>query len=114
MKHSGGILSLRGKKQSRSGLVQRDPGVLTGLGSAPRHQRPRVAQVLLASDWSILLTYSHSHWLSPPKTEIKSLGSLVELDCLAEGSPEPEVVWTKNGEIISGEENIIIIIESVS
>ena len=33
----------------------------------------------------------------------------MELDCLAEGSPEPEVVWTKNGETISGEEDIIII-----
>ena len=66
---------------------------------------------MLASDWSILVTNSSSNWLlSPPKTEIKSLGSRVELDCVAEGSPEPEVVWTKNGEVITGEENIVIIV----
>ena len=66
---------------------------------------------MLASDWSILVTNSPSDWLlSPPKTEIKSLGSRVELDCVAEGSPEPEVVWTKNGEVITGEENIVIIV----
>ena len=32
----------------------------------------------------------------------------MELDCAAEGSPEPEVVWTKNGEVIPGEQNIVI------
>ena len=66
---------------------------------------------MLAYDWSIFVTNSPSDWLlSPPKTEIKSLGSRVELDCVAEGSPEPEVVWTKNGEVITGEENIVIIV----
>ena len=46
---------------------------------------------------------SAPRWLSPPKTEIKSLGSRVELECRAGGSPEPGRVWTKNGEVITGE-----------
>ena len=37
---------------------------------------------------------------SPPKTELKSLGSRVELDCRAEGSPAPAITWTRNGEVI--------------
>jgi len=32
-----------------------------------------------------------------PKTELKSIGSRVELRCEAKGNPEPKILWTKNG-----------------
>lgn len=35
-----------------------------------------------------------------PKTELKSIGSRVELSCEAEGIPTPSISWTKNGEAI--------------
>ena len=48
-----------------------------------------------------------------PKTELKSLGSRVVLSCQAEGTPEPSIVWTKNGEIIPVESGKSLIIPSL-
>ena len=49
-------------------------------------------------------TFTHA-----PLTEVQTLGSRVELRCEAEGSPEPEIVWLKNGEEVArGEARLVI------
>jgi len=49
-----------------------------------------------------------------PKTELKSIGSRVELVCEAEGKPEPVIQWSKNGEKIETNVGNLLVIESLS
>ena len=35
-----------------------------------------------------------------PETEIVEVGSTAAFTCKAQGSPQPEIIWTKNGEVI--------------
>ena len=47
-------------------------------------------------------------FIQAPKTELKSIGSRVELVCEAEGSPTPRISWTKNGEPVSSSNSLVI------
>ena len=47
-------------------------------------------------------------FIQAPKTELKSIGSRVELVCEAEGSPTPRISWTKNGEPVSSRSSLVI------
>ena len=53
-------------------------------------------------------------FISGPKTELKSLGSRVELECKAKGTPEPIVSWTKNGVPMPEETSTTLIIPSLA
>ena len=53
-------------------------------------------------------------FVSAPKTELKSPGSRVELQCVTRGTPQPSVTWTKNGVTMPGETSSSLIIPSLS
>ena len=49
-----------------------------------------------------------------PKTELRSIGSRVELTCEAEGTPPPDITWSKNGDALPVTTGNRIIIPSLS
>ena len=52
---------------------------------------------------------SRPSFTKAPQVEIQTLGSRVELVCEAEGSPQPEIVWLKNGEeVLRGQTSLVI------
>eukprot|EP00092_Neocalanus_flemingeri_P009191 GFUD01009892.1.p1 GENE.GFUD01009892.1~~GFUD01009892.1.p1 ORF type:complete len:761 (+),score=236.03 GFUD01009892.1:117-2399(+) len=53
-------------------------------------------------------------FIKAPKTELKSIGSRVELSCEAEGTPPPSISWTKNGEPLPEAGGSTLIISSLS
>ena len=54
------------------------------------------------------------NFIKAPKTELKSIGSRVELSCKAEGTPAPSISWTKNGEPLPVAEGSSLIIPTLS
>lgn len=36
-------------------------------------------------------------WLNEPKDTALMLGNAIVIDCMAEGYPEPEIIWSKGG-----------------
>ena len=52
---------------------------------------------------------SPPHFQEAPKTELQSLGSRVELLCRATGHPQPDITWTKNGQILDIKTDTLVI-----
>jgi len=48
-----------------------------------------------------------------PEIELLRAGNTAKFNCLAEGTPEPEIVWLKNGEVIPGETGSELVIHNI-
>lgn len=42
------------------------------------------------------------YWIKEPKSQLYAPGETVKLECKADGIPKPEVTWSINGILLSG------------
>lgn len=52
-------------------------------------------------------------FIKSPETELPSVGNTAKFDCVASGTPEPSIVWTKNGEVIPGETGSELVLHNI-
>mgnify|MGYP001195513494 CR=1 FL=1 len=52
-------------------------------------------------------------FVKAPETDLPSVGNTAKFQCIAEGTQEPSIVWTKNGEVLLGETGNQLILHNI-
>lgn len=52
-------------------------------------------------------------FIRAPESELPSVGNTAKFECIAEGKPDPQIVWTKNGEVLPGETGNRLVLHNI-